>query len=204
MAPFHRGKNSINDAIIIELYVEFMRAHNQPKERFAFVTHNHKDFSDPNGSRKLPHPDIAAHFSKIKSRYFINLGEALSILKFQTAVDWLFEDNEQPIRSVSEIVDATDELATKIWYARHQLLRQRIERGQEKVVAELPNGPWDKRRNLTQKNVWDGALKSAAKVEKRFGKANLGPWSKFEWGMMNGKLSALRWVLGDEWDMLDT
>lgn len=31
---------------------------------------------------------------------------------------------------------------------------------------------------------------------------NLGPWSDFEWGMINDKLSAIRWMLGDEWDML--
>jgi hypothetical protein len=26
----------------------------------------------------------------------------------------------------------------------------------------------------------------------------------FDWGMWNGKLSALRWVLGSDWDFLDT
>lgn len=36
------------------------------------------------------------------------------------------------------------------------------------------------------------------------GEDNLGPYSDFEWGMINGKLSALRWVLGEDWDMLDT
>lgn len=41
-------------------------------------------------------------------------------------------------------------------------------------------------------------------MEKKYGKGNLGPYSKFDWGMINGKLSALRWVFGDEWDMLDT
>ena len=49
-----------------------------------------------------------------------------------------------------------------------------------------------------------GALKAARSVERRYGQKNLGPWDDFEWGMINGKLSALRWVLGDEWDMLDT
>lgn len=52
--------------------------------------------------------------------------------------------------------------------------------------------------------VWAQALKAAKKTEKEIGLENLGPWDDFEWGMLNGKLSALRWALGDEWDMLDT
>jgi len=52
--------------------------------------------------------------------------------------------------------------------------------------------------------VWEGALKIAAKVEKKYGLDNLGSWDDFEWGMINGKLSALRWVLGEEWDSLYT
>jgi hypothetical protein len=55
-----------------------------------------------------------------------------------------------------------------------------------------------------QRDIWEGALKSAAKLEKRYGIGNMGPWNDFEWGMVNGKLSALRWMLGDDWDMLDT
>ena len=54
------------------------------------------------------------------------------------------------------------------------------------------------------RDVWEGALRSAKKVEQRFGRRNLGPYSDFDWGMMNGKLSALRWFLGEEWDELYT
>lgn len=35
-------------------------------------------------------------------------------------------------------------------------------------------------------------------------KAELAHRRVVKWGMINGKLSDIRWVLGDEWDMLDT
>ena len=52
--------------------------------------------------------------------------------------------------------------------------------------------------------MWSQALAAAKRTEDEVGVGKLGPWDDFEWGMLNGKLSALRWVLGDEWDMLDT
>ncbi|WP_088228281.1 hypothetical protein [Desulfosporosinus sp. FKB] len=92
------------------------------------------------------------------------------------------------VRSEEEIVKVIEELLDKIWFDRHMVLRERIDQGFETVNPE----------------IWQGALKSAQKVIAKYGRKNIGPWSKFEWGMLNGKLSALRWVLGDDWDMLDT
>jgi len=51
--------------------------------------------------------------------------------------------------------------------------------------------------------LWATATSAARRIEKMYGAVNLG-WDDFEWRMVNGKLSALRWVLGDEWDFLDT
>lgn len=51
---------------------------------------------------------------------------------------------------------------------------------------------------------YEGAKRAAVATRKKYGANNLGPWTAFEWGMVSGKLSALRWALGDEWDMLDT
>jgi hypothetical protein len=201
-APFHRDKNSFNDALLIEMYADYVKQHAKPPNRFAFVTHNVRDFSDPAGNHKLPHPDFADLFSKRKSRYCINIADALNNMHLK-ALGWLY-DPGPAVRSVSDIIDAIDELEQKIWYDRHMVSRDKIERGVEKIVPKLPDVPWPERQDLLQQDIWEGALKSAARVERRFGKENLGPWSKFDWGMMNGKLSALRWVLGDGWDMLDT
>ena len=57
---------------------------------------------------------------------------------------------------------------------------------------------------MTIASVWDGALAAAKRTEDELGPDDTGPWTDFEWGTINGKLSALRWVLGDEWDILDT
>jgi hypothetical protein len=70
-APFHRQRNGIDDAILIEVYADAVTGRTATGTRLAFVTHNTKDFSHPNDSNKLPHPDIAACFSRKRSLYFI-------------------------------------------------------------------------------------------------------------------------------------
>jgi hypothetical protein len=42
------------------------------------------------------------------------------------------------------------------------------------------------------------------RIEQQYPIAELPPYSDYEWGMLNGRLSTLRWVLGKEWDFLDT
>ena len=204
VAPFHRPRNGIDDAILIEVYAEQMR--DARGERFAFVTHNTKDFSDPSGSNEAPHPDLAPLFSKIKSRYFITLGEAVKRVRPELVSNLMLEQEEwvEEARSLSEIVDAIDELLDKVWYARHKFREQQVEEGQIELVDKETFPVKDHLKRPIQKNIWAGALKSARRVERKYGIVNMGPWDDFEWGMLNGKLSALRWVLGDEWDMLDT
>lgn len=203
-APFHRQRNSMNDALLIEMYAE-AAAKPSPRVRFAFITHNTKDFSNPNANTKLPHPDLSACFSRTKSLYFTTLGEALRRVQPEHFADLMIEHQwiEEP-RRLTEILNAIDELTTKVWYNRHQVYRQKIQRGKIKIVEKETFPVKDHLRRPIQRDIWEGALKAAAKVEKKYGRENLGPWDDFEWGMLNGKLSALRWTLGDEWDMLDT
>jgi hypothetical protein len=91
-------------------------------------------------------------------------------------------------RTKDEILAEVDALFDKIWLNRHLELKQLVEDGEEEVDPK----------------IWSDACKNARKIEEKYGLENLGPYDDFEWGMLNGKLSALRWLLGYEWDMLDT
>jgi len=104
----------------------------------------------------------------------------------------LVEYNLMPTktRAIKAILKAEEEFCDVIWYDRKRVLQSRIEDGAETITPEI-------------KKVM---LASMRRAEAKYGKKKLRSYYKdtFEWGMLNGKLSALRWVLGDEWDMLDT
>lgn len=204
-APFHRNKNAIADAILIETYAACLREKAASGRRFAFVTHNKSDFSAENGNEATPHSDVAHLFSRVKSLYWISLPEALRRVEASLVTDIMLEESwtEEP-RGLSEILEAEDLLHTQVWYNRHWNRRIGIREGRIKLVKKEVYPRPREGPTTIQRDVWKGALKAAREVERRYGKKNLGPWDDFEWGMINGKLSALRWALGDEWDMLDT
>lgn len=163
-----RPRNGIDDAILIETYADIVTAKSPAGTRFAFVSHNYHDFSHPTASNKLPHPDIAAYFSRVKSLYFIKLGEALRRVQPAHFADLMIEQEwmEEP-RSLTEILNSIEALVSKVWYNRHQGRRYNIERGKIKIVEKEPFPPKNYLRRPIQRDIWEGALKAAAKVEKK-------------------------------------
>lgn len=207
LAPYHRAKNSVGDAVIIETYAQIVRSAANKNDRFAFVTHNTRDFSDPNGDQRNPHLDFADLFDGDRSTYWTSL---LDLFKREHA-DWLedidaeFNWSQEP-RRLSEILEAARLLERQVWYNRHWNLRIAIDQGDARIVT---NEEWNaagtgNRNDLITEGTWKIALESAHRTEEEVGIENLGPWSDFEWGMLNGKLSALRWIMGEEWDELYT
>jgi hypothetical protein len=83
-------------------------------------------------------------------------------------------------------------------------LRERIEQGKVKIVDKETFPVKDHSKRPVQRHIWEGAQLAAKRMEAKYGRETLGPYSTFNWGMINGKLSALRWALGEDWDMLDT
>jgi hypothetical protein len=124
-------------------------------------------------------------------------GHRVGYTKEGDKVEWL-PDEENPgkefpmilRRNDNAILKAENEFMDVIWYDRKLVLLQNLKKRTETIDPEIRKG----------------MLAAMRATEKKYGKRKLRNYyhDDFEWGMLNGKLSALRWVLGDEWDMLDT
>jgi hypothetical protein len=81
-------------------------------------------------------------------------------------------------------------LFDRVWYHRSLQHEFRLEDAGDQAAIE---------------NLRAVARPGRVRVQEKYTEpGELGPYSDFELGMLNGKLSALRWVLGSEWDFLDT
>ena len=195
-APFTSDKNSVADALLIEIYASQI-SQGGSSDAYAFVTSNYRDFSVPNGDRRQPHPDLAGLFDGTRSRYAYQVEGLHELLVEQFGDEYLEEQeevefliSEEEPRTLAEIIEAEQEFFNKVWYVRS-------------VVHD------DDDRELAG-DIRTGMMAARERAEAKYGREELwkaiGPGHDEAWqyGYISGKLATLRWVLGSEWDFLDT
>jgi hypothetical protein len=96
-----------------------------------------------------------------------------------------------PSRTPAEVGGACGRLEDRVWY--------------ERKLAWV-NGPrYDHAKEMRERpDIIRGMLREMRRAERRGLRAEFPVESDFDWGMVSGKLSALRWAFGSGWDVLDS
>jgi pyrimidine deaminase RibD-like protein len=105
-------------------------------------------------------------------------------------VEWIEEDGELwPMilrRNDNHILAEYAELQDRVWYVRKLIMFEKMEKGEEERKPE-------------QEPFIEAAIKKMKKMEEEYGAENL-VYDDIEWGRMQGKMAALAWVMGSDWD----
>jgi pyrimidine deaminase RibD-like protein len=105
-------------------------------------------------------------------------------------VEWVEEDGEVwPMvlrRNDNHILEEYAELQDRVWYVRKLIMFENFEKGTEE------------RRSESEPFI-QSALEKMKKMEEQYGAENL-VYDDIEWGIIQGKMAALAWVLGSEWE----
>jgi hypothetical protein len=196
-APFTSNKNSVADALLIEIYSTQISGADS-SDVFAFVTSNHQDFSMPNGDHRLPHPDLAGLFDGGRSRYAYQVDGLHELLLAYFGDEFLEEYHEAEFlvgeeepRTLAEIVEAESEFFDRVKYVRDYV----------RWNEDDPAMPDDLRARAREVREGVEAKHGRETLHKAIGPGHDEAW---EYGYISGKLATLRWVLGSEWDFLDT
>jgi hypothetical protein len=94
------------------------------------------------------------------------------------------------LRTEREIAEAEHELWDRVWYYRH--------------LVRIHNAKYAKEHGTPAPEIAKMTKDIMKKKRKLYGRSISRRMDDFDWGFMQGKFSALRWVLGLEWDFLDT